>query len=182
MSEIKEVVRLFKEAGLLKRMQRSGWIYLGFEQGDTVAAHSHRASIIAYYLAKKLNANVEKVLLMTIFHDMPETRSWDLNKVAQRYDKIDEEKILEEQLSAFPEIQTYYREYSEKKTLEAKITHDADLLECVIQAKFYMENHKMAEEWVINAGSRLNLDISKELAKEIKSSPEKWWDGLKKLD
>jgi len=182
MSETKEAVRLFKEVGLLKRMQRSGWIYLGFEHGDTVAAHSHRTSIIAYYLAKKLNANVEKVLLMSIFHDVPEARSWDLNKVAQRYDTIDEEKILREQLSAFPEIQEYYREYSEKKTLEAKVTHDADLLECIAQAKFYMENHKMAEEWVVNAGNRLNLDLSKELMKEIDRSPEKWWEGLKKLD
>ncbi|MCX6774442.1 MAG: HD domain-containing protein [Candidatus Micrarchaeota archaeon] len=182
-SETREVVRFFKEVGLLKQVQRSGWFTLGFTHGDTIAAHSHRTSIIAYYLAKRLNANVEKVLLMSIFHDVPETRSWDLNKISQSYVSVDENKILREQLSAFPEIQTLYKEYSEKKTLESKITNDADFLECTLQAKFYMENNsKMAEEWLTNASKRMTLDISKELVKEIAGSPEKWWEGLKKLD
>jgi putative hydrolase of HD superfamily len=181
--ETREVVRFFKEMGLLKQIQRSGWFTLGFTQGDTIAAHSHRASIIAYYLAKKLNANVEKVLLMTIFHDAPEARSWDLNKISQSYVSVNEDKILKEQLSAFPEIQAIYREYAERKTLESKIANDADFLECTLQAKFYMENNsKMAEEWLTNASKRMTLDISKKLVKEIAESPEKWWDGLKKLD
>jgi 5'-deoxynucleotidase YfbR-like HD superfamily hydrolase len=182
-SETREVVRFFKEMGLLKQIQRSGWFTLGFAHGDTVAAHSHRTSIIAYYLAKRLNANVEKVLLMSIFHDAPEARSWDLNKISQTYVIVDDERILKEQLSAFPEIQVLYKEYAERKTLESKIANDADFLECTLQAKFYMENNgKMAEEWLNNASKRMTLDISKALVKEIAESPEKWWEGLKRLD
>lgn len=182
MSEEKEAVRFFKEIGILKNIQRTGWLTLNLQKGDTISAHSHRTSIIAYYLAKKLKANIQKVLLMAMFHDVPEARSWDLNKITQRYVKADELKIIDEQFSSMPEIKFILKELLEGKTLEAKIVKDADLLECILQAKFYSEINKYAKEWIINATANLKLELSKKLAKEIKNSREDWWKGLKKFD
>ena len=44
-------LNFFAEAGLLKRVKRSGWWVAGIENPETVAEHCFRCAVIGYYIA-----------------------------------------------------------------------------------------------------------------------------------
>ena len=181
---MKEIVKFLFELNLLKGMQRTGWFFIGEHRDDSVASHSFLTAVIAYYLAKKLKANKEKAMLMALLHDIPETRVGDINKVMARYVNSDEERAINESIpNDLDELKDLLKEVEERKTLEAKIVKDADLIEVILQAKVYvMRGNPLALEWANNARSRLTFEISKEIADKIMEEKEVWWKGLKKLD
>ncbi|MBM3251919.1 MAG: HD domain-containing protein, partial [Candidatus Omnitrophica bacterium] len=140
----KKIIDYISEAGMLKRVRRSGWWVLGIKDSESVAEHSFRCAVIGYALAKMENVFGYKVLLMTLFNDLPEARINDLHKMAQRY--IDcqkaEDEAFSEQISSLPknmkeELSKLHNEYRRQKTKDSIIARDADILECLIQAKEY---------------------------------------------
>lgn len=144
--DIKQIMQFISEAGMLKNVTRSGWSVLGIKNSESVAEHCFRCAIIGYLLAAIEKASVHKVILMTLLNDMSEARITDLHKMAQRY--IDTEKAEDcscmEQISGLPkilkgELTKIYQEYRKQKSKESIIARDADILECLIQAKEYHE-------------------------------------------
>ena len=51
----KELLNFIAEAGMLKRVRRSGWSVLGIKDAETVAEHSFRCAVIGYILASMEN-------------------------------------------------------------------------------------------------------------------------------
>ena len=187
---MKLFANLFFELGMLGRMKRTGPYAAGVKDPETIAQHSHRAICIAYILAKLENADVEKVLLMALFHDFPESRLGDMNKVTLRYVTLNnaEEKCLTEQTQNLPkniqnEVLENFKEFNERKTKEAIVAKDADLLECAVQSKEYLDlGVKSMTDWITNVENALKTESAKRLLKEIKAtSQDEWWHGLKKL-
>ena len=142
----KSVLNFISEAGMLKLVRRSGWSVLGIKNVESVAEHSFRCAVIGYALAHMEKIPPYKVLLMTMFNDIQEARITDLHKMAQRY--IDGQKAEEgafyEQISSLPvnmkgELADMRREYEVQSSREAIVARDADILECLIQAKEYNE-------------------------------------------
>jgi len=125
---------------------------------------------------------------MCLLHDIEETRSGDQNWVNKRYIKVFEEEIREEQLKNLPnskELLALSKEYQERKTLEAKIAKDADLLDEILLLKEYeFLGSKEAARWL--KGKResqqeklMFTKLAKELAKEIKKQKSSiWWKNL----
>lgn len=165
-----DLIKFFFELGILKHMQRTGWLWLGELEGDSVASHSFRVSIIAYYLAKKIGLDAEKAAVMALFHDLHETRLWDLNPITKKYAKIDEEKAYKSVIRDIPELKSVFnlwKEYHKRETLLAKVVKDADLLELIFQALYYArKGNKLAYEFAQDAFSKLHFKESKELAKQ----------------
>ncbi len=185
----KRLTNFFFEIGQLKRVKRSGWWCAGISQPESVAAHCFRAALIGYFLAKEKKLDPEKVVLMLLMHDLPETRINDLHKVSQRYIDLSkaERRVIEEQAATLGGQGNGYksimREFLDMKSKEAILARDADLLECAIQAKEYMElGYKDAENWVINIGKKLKTKEAKQIFGEVKKSKLRdWWEGLKKV-
>ena len=95
-SSFKNIASFIFETGLLNNFKRSGFDFLG-TCNQNIASHSFRASIIAFILAKRLNADENKAVILTLFHDIPETRTGDINyfqKNIQRKMKLKRWKIL----------------------------------------------------------------------------------------
>ncbi len=87
---------------MLKRSPRTGYQFLG-TGGESVADHSFRMTIVGYVLASmEPEADGNKVVLMCLFHDLPETRTGDHNYVNKRYTQVDEESALEDQVRGLP--------------------------------------------------------------------------------
>jgi putative hydrolase of HD superfamily len=144
--DIKKIMQFISEAGMLKNVTRSGWSVLGIKNSETVAEHCFRCAIIGYLLAAMEKASVHKVILMTMLNDMSEARITDLHKMAQRYMDTEkaEDRSYMEQISGLPkilkgELTKIYQEYRKQKSKESIIARDADILECLIQAKEYYE-------------------------------------------
>ena len=184
-----DISKYLFEIGELKRVSRSGWWLAGIKYPETVAEHSFRTSIISYILAKMRGADAGKCTIMGLFHDVNETRLNDMHKVAQRYIQSDEaeKQITKEQLRRLPEnvsieLNTFINELEQKQTEEAKIVHDADLLECLIQAREYQSQGFLVKDWIDNCRAGLKTEEAQRIADDcIKMEPSEWWDGLKLL-
>src|SRR5947207_14918734 len=78
-------LNFFAEAGLLKRVKRSGWWVAGIENPESVAEHSFRCAIIGHYLAHAEGVDPYPVMTMTLFNDIHEARINDLHKMGHYY-------------------------------------------------------------------------------------------------
>src|SRR3990167_5749837 len=139
-------LNFFTEAGLLKRVKRSGWWVAGIENPESVADHSFRCAVIAFFLACLEHADVYQVIAMAIFNDIHESRINDLHKMGHYYIdfKAAEKKVFQDQIAQLAprikeELRTLRREYDAQKSKESLLARDADILECLVQAKEYYD-------------------------------------------
>ena len=183
----KKVLGFISEAGMLKRVQRSGWTVLGIKNPESVADHSFRCAVIGYLLAREEKASAHKVLLMTLFNDMQEARITDLHKMAQRYIECGqaEERVFKEQVKSLPagirkELTEMRVEYKNQRTKESLIARDADILECLIQAKEYYEyGYKQAAKFMKKAPGFLVTKSARKLWRQAKNiDTNDWWISI----
>ena len=175
------------EAGMLKRVRRSGWWVLGIKDAETVAEHSFRCAVIAYIIACMEKVSPYKALLMSIFNDIHEARINDLHKMAQRYVEFRkaEDKAFKEQIGNLPkaikqELSVIRKEYRKQNTKQAIIARDADILECLIQAREYEEHgFKEASRFMKKAPKFLKTESAKRLWDLAKrTNLNEWWEKL----
>ncbi|GAB4157151.1 MAG: hypothetical protein Fur003_0790 [Candidatus Dojkabacteria bacterium] len=122
---------LIFEIGALKRIKRTP-IQNPFITGDSVAEHSYRTSLIASYLAKQEKADLAKVLMMALLHDISEVRCTDTNFMQKPYVKRDEALAHNSIFKDFINSDDYLQlinEYEKRDSLESKIVKDADRIE-----------------------------------------------------
>lgn len=167
------------EAATLKRLQRTGWQILG-GNNESIAEHSYMVAVISFTLAESLKIDVERTLLMALFHDFIETRTGDIYKLSDLYVTADEKRAAEDAFSGLTfqnNLIKIIKEYEEEKTLEAKIVHDADTLALCVELKQLIENGNLhAREWYNANLEKLKLTQSKKLAKEIDTTnSQDWW-------
>lgn len=189
-SHLKSLLNFISEAGMLKRVHRSGWPVLGITNVESVADHSFRCAAIGYILASMEKASAYKTLLMTLFNDLHEARITDLHKMAQFYIDIEpaEDKAFYEQIDFLPKIMkeelTNMRvEYKAQKTKESIIARDADILECLIQAKEYYEHGFLeATKFMKKAPDFLMTKSARKLWQSAKKiNLNDWWLELSKF-
>ena len=177
---MKDIVNFLFEVGILKNTPRSGYQFLG-SGGESVAEHSFRVAVIAYLLAKnEPKADMQKVLLMSLFHDFHEARTGDHNYVNRRYVTVNEDKAVRDLAQRLPfgqEIVSLIDEFNSRETLEARLSQDADQLDFILELKRQLDlGNKSAAEWLRYAVKRLITDYAKELADEItKTGSSDWW-------
>lgn len=185
-NSIEKLVSFFFEVGTLRKISRSHrQTLLTDDLSDNIASHSYRVSMIGWFLATAEKADSSKVAMMCLLHDLEETRAGDQNWVHKKYVKVFEEEIREGQLKPLPgakELLELSKEYQERKTLEAKVAKDADLLDQILILKEYAwQGNKEAEIWLKGREQEklMFTQTGKKLAHEVyKQRPSKWWGNL----
>ena len=184
-------LNFFAEAGLLKRVKRSGWWVAGIENPETVAEHCFRCAIIGYYLAHAEKVDPYPVMVMTLFNDIHEARINDLHKMGHYY--IDfrpaEKKAFEDQvrdLNSFvkAELSRFRASYDKQLSKESIVARDADILECLIQAKEYLDNgYPVAKTFFRRAPDHLKTKTAKAWWKAaLKWDSHAWWQNVVKFE
>ncbi len=177
---MKGIANFLFETGMLQKTPRSGFQFLG-SGSESVAEHVLRTIFIGYTLCKlDPEVNESRVLKLCMVHDLPETRTGDMNYVNKKYVEVDEEKAVDElakTLSFGEEIRSAINEFNEKKTRESLVAHDADQLALILQLKEYSDlGNKYSQEWIDFAVKRLCTDIAKKLAEVItETDSSEWW-------
>jgi putative hydrolase of HD superfamily len=177
---MKNIANFLFEAGMLKRTPRSGFQFLG-SGAESVAEHIFRTTYVGYTLGKmEQNVDVDKLIKMCLFHDLPEARTGDLNYVNKKYVVADEQKAVRDLTMTLPfgsELQEIINEYEAGKTAEALLARDADQLEMILALKEYKDiGNKYAEEWLGFSLKRLRTEKAKELARIIlETDSSLWW-------
>jgi putative hydrolase of HD superfamily len=186
---MENLVHFFYEMGLLKRIRRSGWWVAGIDDPESVAEHSFRTAILGYVLATMEGADPLRTAAICLFHDIHEARIGDLHRVNTRY--LDpgqaEGKAFEEQAQRLPpgtaeSVVAMVQEGRCGTTLEARLARDADLLECLIQAREYQaQGCSSVTDWIQNARLQLRSTSARRLADTaMEVDPKAWWHDLKK--
>ncbi len=159
------------EMGMLKRAKRSGWWIAGVKDPETIAEHSFRTAVVGAVLAMMEGADPAKVALLCTFHDTQETRIGDIPHIGRRYlTASSNEKVTEDQVSAahpavLAGIQAIVEEYENAESLEVTVAHDADKLECLIQAVEYREQgYKNVQPWIDSSLGSLKTESARVLA------------------
>ena len=175
-----KIINFFFEVGMLKKTPRSGFQFLGSGR-ESVADHSFRVAIIGFTLARMDgNADPFKVVCMCIVHDLPEARTGDQNYVNKKYVTVDETGAIADLAESLPfgdELQELLKEYRDSKTAEARLVHDADQLDLILELKEQNDlGNSYASKWIYFARQRLITAIAKEIAEEILTTDSTdWW-------
>lgn len=134
----------------LKWVLRVGWLLRGIPSAtaENVAAHSHSVTVIAYLLSKldKGKVDLEKVFLMSLFHDLPESRLGDIPRdpTEELQEFYDVKRQAENQVMASligelpsklrPPLEESWKDYQNQSSREALIVEAADRLANVLHA------------------------------------------------
>lgn len=179
------LINFLFEAATLKRLKRTGWQILGDNQ-ESVAEHTFMVCVISFVLAEKLKADLEKVLLIALFHDFEEARTGDIYKLADLYTHVDKKKAKTAAFSKLPQsakISELLMDLQSSKSLEAKIVRDADILSLCFDLKQLIEKGNInAREWLDANLEALKLDGAKKIGRELtKSNSQSWWQNERKI-
>ena len=184
-------LNLFAEAGLLKKIKRSGWWVAGIKDPESVAEHCFRCAVIGYYIAHSERVDPYAVLVMTLFNDIHEARINDLHKMGHYYIdfKEAEKRVFRDQVQFLngamkSHLEKFRRDYDHQSTKEGIVARDADILECLLQAKeYYDSGFKIAKTFFKRAPDYLKTSTARRLWREIqKWDSHGWWQNIVKFD
>ena len=177
---MKDIANFLFEVGMLKKTPRTGFQFLGSGQ-ESVAEHITRTIFIGYTLAR-LAGDVDelRLLKMCLFHDLPETRTGDMNYLNKKYVTVDEKKALRDLTDTLffgEDLEAIINEFNEKKTVVSLLAHDADQLSLILQLKEYGDlGNKYSREWIDFALKRLSTETAKKVAEAIlDTDSSEWW-------
>jgi len=169
------------EMGQLKNLPRAGWLLLGIPAPESVAEHSFRVAVTGMTLAALDGASVERTAALCILHDAHETRIGDVPSVGRAYvSTARPEAISADQTAAMPHeaakvLQALTAEYEANKTAEARLAHDADKIETLLQAIEYETRGHDTAAWKETSIAALRTSAGRELARAVTTADPRWW-------
>lgn len=130
--DLQPEINFLFEIGNLRFINRMGnRFYKGM--GQNLAEHHFRVFWIAMVIAAhEGGVDTGKIAKMTLLHDIPESRTGDVDYISRQYVQRNEELALQDMLGKTPllhEFKQLWQEYEARKTPEAKIAKDADNLD-----------------------------------------------------
>jgi putative hydrolase of HD superfamily len=142
-------------------------------------------------MAHEEGADPYRVLAMTLFNDIHEARINDLHKMGHYYIdfKAAEKRVFADQVAPLPSrvkaaLTDIRNDYDTQHSLEALVSRDADILECLVQAREYCDNgHPVARKFLKRASGFLKTRTAKELWDSLqKWDSTVWWENVVKFE
>lgn len=177
---LKRDIEFLYEIGSLRFVERT-WRQFFQQQVANDAEHMFRVAWIALVIARHENVkNEEKILKMALIHDIGESRTPDTNYLSKLYSSRDETTAISHMLedtSLKEEMFDLYKEYEDRKSIEAKVVKDADYLDVdfEIQEHFYQGN-QLRKLWPrTNVYENLFTKTAKKMWKQLyEMNPQAW--------
>jgi putative hydrolases of HD superfamily len=121
----------FIEIGKLKKMPRRGWVIREIENPESIAEHSFRVAIMAWFLAKKKgNLNLEKIIKMALIHDICEVYAGDATPYDSLLPKDNDKNKIRELVKTWPR----FSEKERKRLSEKKYKKEKEALEKLLKS------------------------------------------------
>ncbi len=176
----KSIADLLYEACFLKRLHRSGYAFLG-RGSESVAEHSFSVAFIAFVMAQ-LNPEADSLRLISLalVHDLPESRTGDINYFQRLYTTSDESRAVADMAADVPFgtlLTDLIEEFNGQHTLESRLAYDADQLALILDLKPIGESgYRPVRGWLSTACDRLKTPTGKKLARDILDrDSSRWW-------
>jgi putative hydrolase of HD superfamily len=177
---------LLFEAGTLRNLPRTGWSYDGIRNAETVAEHSHRASVIAMALAAMEGADPSRTAALCVIHDLHEARTGDLTPLTRRYVTATADPLqvtADQTAGAHPAVQDAFAsavmEFESGSTLEARCAKDADKLDCLLRAVEYRaQGHDAVQAKIDRCREALATESARSIADAAKRMDPTAWQRV----
>jgi putative hydrolases of HD superfamily len=191
-------IPFFHYVSRLKIEKREGWRRFGIANGESIADHMYRMSLVTMLappsLSKKLD--IARCTKMALIHDMAEGLVGDLTPVdgVPKAEKSRREAETMDWVSdgllgkvhgglAGKELRDAWQEYEDGKTEESKFVHDVDKIELLLQMVEYERTSKcevdLSEFGYVE--TKLELPEMKEWGKEILRERAQLWKEYDKV-
>ena len=180
---MKKLIDLLFQAHHLKRIQRTGYAFLGPGR-ESVAEHTFSATFVGWVLSRlEPQVNTLRLITMCLTHDLAEARTGDLNYVQKKYATCHEQQAVNDTAEGLPfadELTGLVSEFNQCKTLEAQLAYDADQISFMLELKALADmGYTPPVRWFESVSARLMTDTGRKLSKEIEKTPwDRWWRKL----
>ena len=193
MKKQKSLLEFFQTIEKLKGTKRTGWVLCGVKEPESVADHSFRTAAMAFFLAKKLKCNKNRLVKMCLLHDLHESICGDLildyGKYSHKFGGLSRKEKEKREKKAFEELtqilgqadakefSLLWKEFEEQKTKEAKIAKELDILEMVLQAAEYQKNKNFEipiwKPWITENREKIKNPELKKILEELEKQMQK---------
>ncbi|MDO8583293.1 MAG: HD domain-containing protein [bacterium] len=191
----------FELVSKLSEVKRQGWVDLGIENPESVAEHSYQVTLMSTVEAQRRGLNVQRTSMMALIHDLSEIYAGDITPYQhlpepQRSEAmlhwtapseeaiVDKHKKEEDALRKITQrlplefrtsILELWQEYNEGQTPEAKLVHQMDHIQRLLQAKKYRDQEESfsIDSFIQHAMASDDPEVkrlAKKIQKEITSS------------
>ncbi|MDP6934572.1 MAG: HD domain-containing protein [Myxococcota bacterium] len=154
--------QLLQEILALKDLDRAGWLRVGIQNPESVAAHSWGVAMLALLLTPE-HLDRERVLALAILHDLPEVRVGDITPhdgVTGEEKTRRESQAAAELLVDFPHLHALWLEYTQRESAEARFVHQLDKLDMGLQAQTYARSQgRDTSEFVESASATVTGEL-----------------------
>jgi len=145
-------IQFFHYLERLKIEKREGWRRFGISQGESIADHMYRMSIITMIAPPSISSKLDipRCTKMALVHDMAEGLVGDLTPVdgVPKPEKNRREGTTIDWISggllgnvhggvAGQDLKAAWQEYEDSQTAESKFVHDVDKIELILQMVEY---------------------------------------------
>ena len=169
------ILSFIEEIGILKSLPITGWLIHGIKNGESIADHCYRMTLLSMLLAdtlvaKGMKLDTEKVMRLSLLHEIAEARIGDipftvLTYIPEEVKEIGERKAVTSMLEKFGSIGKWYQElweeFEQNETIEAKLVRAADKLELMIQVLEYEKlGYQSLNQFWENDWNQRGFDIS----------------------
>ena len=169
------ILSFIEEIGILKSLPRTGWLIHGIKNGESIADHCYRMTLLSMVLAdtlvaKGMKIDTEKVMRLSLLHEIAEARIGDipftvLTYIPEEVKETGERKAVTSMLEKFGSIGKWYQElweeFEKNETIEAKLVRAADKLELMIQVLEYEKlGYQSLNQFWENDWNQRGFDIS----------------------
>lgn len=178
----KRDLELLFEIGCFRFVQRTWKRFLNPDfQNNT--EHSFRVAWIALLLSKLEGVGDQgKILKMALIHDLPESRTGDVDYLSRQYVTRDENQAVEDMFkdTKLEDLLDIWKEFEQRKSIEYKIVKDADNLDVNLEIKEQeVRGFKIGSNWRISREKavypKLYTKSAKRVWREIeRSNPHDW--------
>jgi putative hydrolase of HD superfamily len=172
------------EMGNIRYIQRTWSRFLGVDFAN-LAEHHFRVFWIALVIAShEKDVDLEKIALLSMLHDIAESRTGDVDYLSRQYVERNEELAIKDMLKGThfeKKIYDLWQEYEDRTTIESKIVKDADNLDIDFELaeKAELQGLKLNKHWREMRGfvakERLYTTTAKKMFDDLASSnPHNW--------
>lgn len=181
----------------LKTEPREGWRRFRIGDGESIADHMYRMSIITMLAPPTISSkiNIPRCTKMALIHDMAESLVGDItpkDEIAKQ-EKSRREAETMDYISktllgnvyggnAGEDIRKVWQEYEDSETLESRFVHDVDKIELLLQMVEYEKslNAETSLAEFVHVVKRVKLEEMRTWADEIIAERNAFWQSKSK--
>ncbi|KAI9722470.1 MAG: hypothetical protein M1828_004717 [Chrysothrix sp. TS-e1954] len=181
----------------LKTTKREGWRRFDIKQGESIADHMYRMSIITMAAPTTLSSrlDVPRCSKMALIHDVAEALVGDITPT----DPISKQEKNHREATTMDfictdllgkvdgglqgqEMRAVWQEYEDGQTLNSKFVHDVDKIELLLQMVEYERSHKCLIDLseFVRVAQGIVLDEVRVWCNQVLGEREALWRGLGK--